>query len=94
MNARRRFLVAAPLVVLLIGAGDSPDGGRLADQEALAPLQDLVGQWRGVGQPQRGSNRGAWIEESDWAWRFTDDGASLAFEAPRSKTLVSGVEIG
>jgi hypothetical protein len=37
---------------------------------ALAPLQGLVGEWNGAGQPRRGSNVGAWSETSDWAWHF------------------------
>lgn len=87
-----------PALPLLLGAGDAARNNdrRTAEQEALAPLQDLVGAWRGVGQPQRGSNRGAWIEQSawikqsDWTWRFADDGAALAFTAPESQTLASG----
>jgi hypothetical protein len=43
-----------------------------------------------VGQPQRASTKGAWIEKSDWAWQFAD-GAALAFTAPDSKSLTRGV---
>lgn len=92
MAARRSWWVAIPLFALLAGAGDAAkdSGQRRSDQKALEPLQMLVGQWRGVGQPKRGSNQGAWIEESDWAWRFAGGGASLAFTAPESKSLTSG----
>jgi YHS domain-containing protein len=38
---------------------------------ALAPLQGLVGEWNGAGQPRRGSNVGAWSETSAWAWHFS-----------------------
>ncbi len=38
---------------------------------ALAPLQMLVGEWNGAGQPRRGSSVGAWTETSDWAWHFS-----------------------
>jgi hypothetical protein len=47
------------------------------DKQALAPLQGYVGQWRGVGLPKRGSNRGAWTETSEWAWRFKQGRAEL-----------------
>jgi hypothetical protein len=81
-----------PCLAVLCGAGDTAHDAdrRQADQKALAPLQMLAGQWRGVGQPQRNSNRGAWIEQSDWGWRFAGDGASLTFSAPESKALVGG----
>jgi hypothetical protein len=92
MSARRSFLSLVPCLAFLAGADSAKDNSkRLADQEALEPLQMLVGQWRGVAQPQRGSNRGAWIEESDWSWRFADGGASLEFTAPQSKSLTGGV---
>ncbi|MCA9174435.1 MAG: hypothetical protein KDB14_08115 [Planctomycetales bacterium] len=31
-------------------------------------LQQLVGQWRGVGQVRRGSTQGAWQVKADWKW--------------------------
>jgi hypothetical protein len=43
---------------------------------ALELWQPFIGQWRGVGQPQRGSSRGAWSETSDWAWRFAGPSAA------------------
>src|SRR5262249_47559699 len=38
---------------------------------------NYVGAWRGVGQPKRGSNQGAWSEETEWSWRFEDGRARL-----------------
>lgn len=51
---------------------DEPESVREA-KTALAPLQTLVGQWNGAGQPRRGSNVGAWSETSAWAWHFGND---------------------
>lgn len=56
----------------------------------LKPLQDLVGQWKGVGQVRRGSTQGAWIEKADWQWNFADGRSSLAFTAPAGKHLTAG----
>jgi YHS domain-containing protein len=53
-------------------------------------LQDYVGAWKGVGQPQRGSNKGAWTEQADWAWQFTDSHAALVFKTPQGKYFASG----
>lgn len=88
-----------PLVVLLFvgaiaagcatGAARAADG-READKEALTPLQNYVGAWRGAGQPRRGSTEGAWVEQAEWAWKFPDKGASLAFTAGTPKYLSSG----
>ncbi|HEX4147692.1 MAG TPA: hypothetical protein VHY20_01835 [Pirellulales bacterium] len=61
-----------------------------ADKAALAPLQSYVGAWRGVGQVERGSNRGAWIEQADWAWKFADGHAAIVFSAPEGKHYVAG----
>jgi YHS domain-containing protein len=81
---------SAGVVVLagLLLAGGAPDSK--SDKEALQPMQSLVGEWRGVGQPKRGSSAGAWIEESQWAWRFTDNRAELAFQSPEGKFYRSG----
>lgn len=69
----------------------------LADEAAkeqakakLAPLQNFVGQWKGVGQRERGKNDGAWIEKSDWAWKFNGDQAAIGFAASDAKYLPNG----
>ncbi len=60
-------------------------------KDALAMIQNMViGEWRGVGQPRRGSSRGSWIETTNWSWKFGDEAASLAFKADESKMYVSG----
>ncbi len=56
-----------------------------ADKQALAPLQALVGQWKGVGQPKRASNQGAWTEEGEWAWSFPTGRAELVARLDRDK---------
>jgi hypothetical protein len=61
-----------------------------ADKQALALLQDYIGGWKGVGQPRRGSTKDAWIEQSEWAWKFTESGALLVFDAPQGKFHRSG----
>ena len=55
------------------------------EKTALAEMNDLIGGWRGIGQPQRGSARGAWKETADWAW---------SFEKNKSPALVYSVEDG
>ncbi|MFM8289325.1 MAG: hypothetical protein ACKOGA_21750 [Planctomycetaceae bacterium] len=61
-----------------------------AQIEALQPWAGLVGQWRGVGQPTRGSNKGAWSETANWQWDLADNGASLKLVVAEGKQLTGG----
>jgi hypothetical protein len=54
---------------------------------ALAELNPLVGQWRGVGQPQRGSRLGAWTEQSTWVWDFAGKKTAVRYEVAGGKIL-------
>jgi hypothetical protein len=88
------------LVALLVGA-DTPDPARekaARAKEELAVMQRLVGEWRGVGQPQRGSTKDSWAEQAGWAWNFAD-GVSLIGKLPEGKffrqlALAPGKETG
>lgn len=55
------------------------------DKEQLAQLQQLVGNWRGIGQPLRGSTKDSWVEEADWAWSFGKHGPALVATLPKTK---------
>ncbi|MBD3676555.1 MAG: hypothetical protein HUJ26_23840 [Planctomycetaceae bacterium] len=65
------------------GPADSPA------KTALAELNDLIGGWRGIGQPQRGSSRGAWKETADWAWSFDKKEPALIYAVEDGKHLKS-----
>jgi hypothetical protein len=67
-------------------ADDAPPAeGELSAQKArLAKMQALVGQWRGVGQPQRGSTKDSWVAEADWAWSFEKGEAALVAHLPKT----------
>ena len=80
-------------------AADPPDKDKAAQKQRLAEVQQLVGQWRGVGLPQRGSTQGSWVEEANWAWKFQAAGPSLVAELPKTKyfqrlELQAGAEPG
>jgi hypothetical protein len=76
--------VFSALVVLVAAGADAPKS-LSSDKRALAGVQAFVGQWRGVGQPKRGSNQGAWTEEIEWAWRFAGGRAELVGELTHDK---------
>jgi YHS domain-containing protein len=40
-------------------------------KEALAQFNSLIGGWRGIGQPRRGSAAGSWQETANWVWDFS-----------------------
>ncbi len=71
------------------GFGNPPASAN-ADQKSLQSLQELIGQWKGVGQVRRGSAQGSWIEVGDWAWDFADGKSAVTFAAPASKHLRAG----
>lgn len=80
------LLLPAPL----LADEASPAAEKLAAQkERLAKMQPLVGQWRGVGQPQRGSTKDSWIAEAQWAWSFDGGNASLVAELPKTRFFKS-----
>ncbi|QDU36046.1 YHS domain protein [Maioricimonas rarisocia] len=54
---------------------------------ALERLNDLIGGWRGVGQPRRGSSRGAWRETAEWAWDFSKETPALVITFDDGKLL-------
>ena len=95
-------LVCAPVLtgVVAFSADDPKDAKkeaaapaeiRRAAQRGLEPFNDWVGTWRGVGQPKRGSSKGAWTEEADWAWKLDRESAGLQIEIKDGKQLQSGV---
>lgn len=99
-HPRQWRLILALVAVLFLGA-DGPDAAarRNADKEALAPLQALVGSWRGAGQPRRGSTEGAWVEKGEWTWKFTAGSAALVWSSRDAKytgaaTLKPGAKAG
>ena len=82
------------LIVVLAVADEPPSSrtvpsdakivGRETAIEVLRPLGTLIGEWKGVGQPKRGSNAGAWSEKAVAAWRFE----------PKAVDLVMSLEPG
>jgi hypothetical protein len=71
------LLIASTLVGHAAEPADSAGKDAAKQKERLASLQTFVGSWRGVAQPQRGSNKGAWTEQAEWAWRFQADRTAL-----------------
>jgi len=60
-------------------------------QAELGKFQDLIGSWRGVGQLQRGSTKGAWTEKCHWKWQFNKDSPpALELQVDDGQQIKSG----
>jgi hypothetical protein len=78
-----RFSGLVVLITVAVAiAGDKPASKQ---QEQLAKLQALIGSWRGVAQPQRGSAKDSWAEQADWAWDFSQSSPALVATLPKGK---------
>jgi YHS domain-containing protein len=70
------------------GIEEKPSAQALAQaKEALSRFNSLVGEWRGVGQPQRSSQRGAWTEQANWMWDFSGGGTALRCDIEGGKQI-------
>jgi hypothetical protein len=58
-------------------------------KQALAEFNSLIGNWRGVGMPRRGSRKGAWSETAEWVWRFGKDTVAIDYKIEKGKLLRS-----
>ncbi|QDT54971.1 YHS domain protein [Caulifigura coniformis] len=78
-------LTALVLLMGLAMAEEKPPVD-MADQQkaALAEFNSLIGKWRGVGQPRRGSTQGAWQEQAEWVWDFTN-GTAIRVDISKGK---------
>ena len=92
---RMAWMVLLLLAVPLAAGDDAPEKSPTeqkapAAKEWLSPLKRFVGEWKGAGQVQRGSAKGAWAEDASWRWEFDGDRTLIAFEAPDGKHFVKG----
>ncbi|MCA9054190.1 MAG: hypothetical protein KDA75_10160 [Planctomycetaceae bacterium] len=84
-----RFWCGLILCGTLVLAGDDAGSPRQQAQTALARLNVVVGDWRGVGQPRRNSNQGAWTETSGWVWDLQGEQPALVQTVANGKLLQS-----
>jgi YHS domain-containing protein len=88
----RSCLFGLAIMALLTGSKISdPAEARLEAQAALRPFGPLVGPWKGTGQPQRGSTKGAWRETGNWSWKLTPNSAALELTIEQGKYLKSAI---
>jgi YHS domain-containing protein len=82
---------------VLAGVAQKPTAPRSGDshskphaaKEALAQLNSLIGGWRGVGQPRRGSAAGSWKETAEWVWDFRQSAPAIRYDVTDGKLIKS-----
>lgn len=83
-------LAAAAAALIAWGALAAADKEENAGsaEEVIAALEEfnlLVGDWRGVGLPKRGSSQGAWQETGKCQWELTKQQSGLRWRAEAGK---------
>jgi hypothetical protein len=89
----RTWTLGIALLASALAFSFADDQGKvsLEQQKAeLSKIQAVVGAWKGVGQPQRGSTKGSWTEESEWKWKFDKGIAELVFTSEKGKYFSEG----
>jgi hypothetical protein len=80
------FVLAAVGVAL---SADPP--GKRSPREALQPFGDLIGTWKGTGQPKGKNDKNTfWSEKLDWQWQFKKDDAWLKVAFEKGKSFTEG----
>ena len=89
--SRRTFgssVLACWAASLGVRAADKPTA-----KEALRGFNDLIGSWRGTGEPEgtrQEKQRGFWIETMSWEWGFKGQDAWLQAMFEKSKHFTKG----
>jgi len=81
------YIIFAQGSATLIGRADEASPPRIDAKTALEKFNSLIGGWRGVGMPKRGSTRGAWKEQATWVWDFNKGRTALQYKVDKG-TLI------
>jgi YHS domain-containing protein len=80
----------AAMIGVVAIAGDKASDDLSVQKAALSEFNPLIGKWRGVGMPRRGSTQGAWQEQAEWIWDFADHGVAVRIDVDKG-TLTKSV---
>ncbi|MEZ6141941.1 MAG: YHS domain-containing protein [Zavarzinella sp.] len=86
-----KFILGVAAICLLFPWAASAETPPVRD--AFAPLQGLIGTWKGTGYPEgtrEEKQAGQWQETIQFIWKFTKAGAWVELKADNSKLLSSG----
>jgi YHS domain-containing protein len=92
MNQTRMVLALVAMTVLTaVSTADEP--AKRSPREALHSFNDLIGSWRGTGEPEgtrAEKQKGFWQESIAWSWQFKGDDAWLTTTFEKGKYFASG----
>lgn len=101
INFRSLYILTGCIVlaVAALTAADPQEPAGKADKTperrdakaALAEFNSIIGDWRGTGQPKRGSQSGAWSETANWVWHFEKGVPTIHYHVDKGKMLNSAV---
>jgi hypothetical protein len=87
----KRFVIVgcSSFVVFLAGLSQAADDAKKkTPKQALQALNDLIGNWRGTGEPngtREEKQRNFWQEKISWEWRFKDKDIYLRADFDKGK---------
>ena len=88
-----RAVSVAALAVVFCQAPLPADGPKpRTSKEALRPFNELIGSWKGTGEPPRipGKQPEFWTETVTWEWQFKGDDSWLKVSFAKSKNFTGG----
>src|SRR5262245_8840516 len=83
------------VVLVLAPVAFSAEPVKPDPRAALQPFNDLVGSWRGTGEPEgtrEEKQRGFWVESQSWEWQFKGGDAWLRLAVEKGKHF-AGAEL-
>lgn len=75
-------------------AQDGQQSAKAPSEAVITALEEfnlLIGEWRGIGQPKRGSAQGAWKETSRCVWEITKKTTGIRWKAEDGKLWSSAL---
>src|SRR5262245_45801254 len=84
------FLLAG---LIVLGARASEQAPRKSPREALKAFNNLIGSWRGTGEPEGSraeKQSGFWTETITWGWQFKGEDAWLRLAFDKGKHFRAG----
>ena len=89
-----RIGLALVVGLVTVSAGTAADApAKRSAREALKPFNDLIGSWRGTGEPygtRAEKQKGFWEEKVAWQWQFKGDDAWMKVAIDRGKYFTGG----
>jgi hypothetical protein len=90
--SRLRCLLLLPFLFAVPARGE--EAPKRSDREALRPFNDLIGSWRGTGEPAQGTReekmRNFWQETIRWEWQIKGETAALKLQFEKGKYFSGG----